>query len=312
VSFSQIGLYTGGFSTAAIEVEGSALTAERGVESELDRLGPEYFSTLAVPLRLGRDISETDRADSPLVCIINEAFAQRYFGGRHPVGLHVATIDGNELRSYEVVGVAGNARTRNLRDEVEPRFYVPAEQRPSSGTNRTLIIRTATGDTALAPAVREATTKVDSALSVADISSIEEQMAPLTAEERTIASLAVVFGSIALTLAAIGLYGVLSYGISRRSGEIAIRIALGAQSGGVVAMILRESLWLVFAGLAVGGVLASFAPRLIASRLYGVAPEDPLTLTLATGILLMVALAAAYLPARRASRLDPMAALHQG
>ena len=313
VSFSQIGLYTGGFSTASIEVEGRTLTAERGVESELDRLGPEYFTTLRIPLRLGRDISENDRADSPWVCIINEAFAQRYLDGRYPIGLHIATIDSNEpRRDYEVVGVVGNARTRSLRDEVEPRFFVPAEQRPSSGTNRTFIIRTTTGGTTLAPAVREATTEVDGALSVSDIASIEEQMAPLTAEERTNARLALVFGTIALTLAGIGLYGVLSYGISRRSGEIAIRIALGAQPGGVVAMILRESLWLVAAGLAVGGVLASLTPRLMASRLYGVAPEDPLTLTLATGTLLVVALAAVYLPARRASRLDPMAALHQG
>ncbi len=312
VSFSQIGPFTGGASTAAIEVEGSALTTE-GVESALDRLGTEYFTTLRIPLRLGRDISESDRADSPLVCIINEAFAQRYFDGRYPIGLHVATVDSNDLRrDYEVVGVAGNARTRSLRDEVEPRFFVPAEQRPSSGTNRTYIIRTTAGGTALAPAVRGATTEVDAALSVSDIASIEEQMAPLTAEERTNARLALVFGTIALTLAGIGLYGVLSYGISRRSGEIAIRIALGAQPGGVVAMILRESLWLVAAGLAVGGVLASLTPRLMASRLYGVAPEDPLTLTLATGTLLAVALAAAYLPARRASRLDPMAALHQG
>ena len=312
VSFSQIGLYTGGFSTASIAVEGGAPTAE-GVESELDRLGTEYFTTLRIPLRLGRDISESDRADSPLVCIINESFAQRYLNGRYPIGLHVATIDSNEpRRDYEVVGVVGNARTRSLRDEVEPRFFVPAEQRPSSGTNRTYIIRATTGGTALASAVREATAEVDRALSVSDIASIEEQMAPLTAEERTNARLALVFGAIALTLAGIGLYGVLSYGISRRSGEIAIRIALGAQPGGVVVMILRESLWLVAAGLVVGGVLASLTPRLMASRLYGVAPEDPLTLTLATGTLLAVALAAAYLPARRASRLDPMAALHQG
>jgi ABC-type antimicrobial peptide transport system permease subunit len=121
-----------------------------------------------------------------------------------------------------------------------------------------------------------------------------------------------VFGITALALAAFGIYGVLSYGVSRRSDEIAIRLALGAKVGGVVWMILRESLWLVLGGIAVGGVLAFYAPRIIASRLYGIAPEDPLTFVLATLALLLVAVGSAYWPARRASRVDPMIALHQG
>jgi ABC-type antimicrobial peptide transport system permease subunit len=144
-----------------------------------------------------------------------------------------------------------------------------------------------------------------------DLASIEEHMAPLTADERTTAQLAVVFGTIAVTLAAIGLYGVLSYGISRRSSEIAIRMALGAHSRGIIAMILRETAGLVVVGLLVGSALAYVGSRMLASRLYGIAPQDPLTLTLATGVLLLVALIAAYLPARRASRMDPMTALHQ-
>ena len=311
VSFSQLGLFTGYFSTTSIKIEGSALTAEQDVESNLDRVGTGYFTTLGIPLRLGRDISESDRGDSPLVCVVNEAFVRRYFDGRHPIGLHVTTVDEGE-RAYEVIGVAADARTRSLRDEVEPRFFVPSEQRPSSGTNRTFIIRTRNEAPSLATTVREATTEVDTALSVSGIVTIDQQMAPQTAEERAIARLALVFGTIALLLAGIGLYGVLSYGVSRRSDEIAIRIALGARSTRVVAMILRENLWLVAAGLLVGGVLAFFAPRLIASRLYGVSPVDPPTLVLATSVLLFVAFAAAYLPARRAARVDPMIALHQG
>jgi ABC-type antimicrobial peptide transport system permease subunit len=133
----------------------------------------------------------------------------------------------------------------------------------------------------------------------------------LTAQDRTTAQLAVVFGCVALTLAAIGLYGVLSYGITRRTAEIAVRLALGAQGGRVIAMILGETLGLVAAGLALGGALAYAASRLIDSRLYGVAPQDPLTLIASTALLALVAAAAAYLPARRASRLDPMAALRQ-
>ena len=136
-------------------------------------------------------------------------------------------------------------------------------------------------------------------------------MAPLTAQDRVTAQLALVFGGVALALAAIGLYGVLSYAVARRTGEIAIRIALGAQPAGVIAMILRETVSLVIGGLVVGAGLAYAASRLIDSRLYGVAPQDPLTLVLATSLLLLVALGAAYLPARKAARLDPMTALRQ-
>src|SRR6185295_19958145 len=141
--------------------------------------------------------------------------------------------------------------------------------------------------------------------------SIDERMAPLTAQDRTVAQLAVVFGSVALALAAIGLYGVLSAGIARRRGEIAIRLALGAEPGRVVSMILRETIGVVGAGLALGSGLAYAASRLIDSRLYGVAPQDPLTLALATGLLVAVALSAASLPALRASKLDPIAALRE-
>ena len=139
----------------------------------------------------------------------------------------------------------------------------------------------------------------------------EEQMAPLVAQDRATAQLALVFGGAALSLAAMGLYGLLSYGVVQRTSEIAVRIALGARATAVVAMILRETVVLVGAGLLAGGALAYAASRLIASRLYGVEPQDPATLALATSLLLAVALSAAYLPARRAAGLDPMRALRQ-
>ena len=315
-SFSQLGLFSGGNSTATIEVSGSAPMVTRGrdsADSALDRVGAGYFTTLRIPILRGRDISETDRADTYKVCIVNEAFVQEHFGGRDPIGMRVTTVDDGVRTAYEVVGIVGDARTQTVRDDVEPRFFVPAEQRPSGGTSRTFLIRTTSGAAGVIPAVREAMNGVDAQLSGSDLdlASIEEQMAPLTADERTTARLAVVFGVVALTLAAIGLYGVLSYGITRRSSEIAIRMALGAQSRGIVAMILRETAGLLVAGLVVGSALAYVGSRMIANRLYGVAPQDPLTLTLATGVLLFVALIAAYLPARRASRVDPTAALHQ-
>jgi ABC-type antimicrobial peptide transport system permease subunit len=210
-----------------------------------------------------------------------------------------------------VVGVARNAQTQGLRDDMEPRFFPAARQPPSSVDSPTFLIRTTAQNVSVLPAVRKTIQRVDAALPILSMRSIEEQMIPLMAQDRNTAQLAIVFGCVALGLAAIGLYGTLSYGIARRRGEIAVRIALGAHPGRVIAMILRETFVMLIAGLALGGGLAYAAVRLIDSRLYGIAPQDPLTLALAAGVLVVVALTAAYLPARTASKLDPMAALRR-
>jgi predicted permease len=313
-SFSQLGLFTGGESSDTIDVEGYTPKGPDDDESAQDAIGPRYFSTLGVPMRLGREIVETDGGDGPGVCVVNEAFAQKFFDRRNPIGMRITLVsdDGQGSRtSYQVVGVAHNARTHSLRDAVEPRYFVPAARQSSSSNSPTLLIRTATETPPVLAAVRAAIRGIDPAMPIMSATSLEEQLAPLTAQDRAIAQLAVVFGGIALTLAAIGLYGVLSYGVARRTGEIAIRIALGAQPGRVVSMILGETVAVVSAGLVLGGGLACAAARLIDSRLYGVAPQDPLTLAVATALLLSVALVAAYLPAFRASKLDPMVALRQ-
>jgi predicted permease len=311
-SFSQLGLFSGGESSATIEVEGYAPKGDRDRGSALDVVGPGYFSTLGVPIALGREILESDRAGAPKVCVINEAFAKRFFDRRNPIGMRITMRDDGDRRTaYQVVGVAKNAHTQDLRGDVRPRYFVAARQAASSIKSPTFLIRTATETTPVMAAVRKTIERVDAALPILSAGSIEDQMAPSIAQDRATAQLAVVFGCVALTLAAIGLYGVLSYGIARRTGEIAIRIALGARSGRVISMILRETAGLVSGGLALGGGLAYAASRLIDSRLYGVAPQDPLTLALATLLLLLVALSAAYVPARRASRLDPMVALRQ-
>ena len=210
-----------------------------------------------------------------------------------------------------MVGVASDAHTQSLRDAVAPRYFVAGYQALDSVKSPTLLIRTAGDAAPVMPVARKTVERVDAALPIVSASSVEQQIAPLTAQDRTTAQLAVVFGGVALTLAAIGLYGVLSYGVSRRTGEIAIRIALGAQAGRVISMILRETLGLVAAGLVLGALLAYAAAYVIDSRLYGVAPQDPATLWLAAALLLLVALVAAYLPAHRASRVEPIAALRR-
>ncbi|HEY7190683.1 MAG TPA: ABC transporter permease [Vicinamibacterales bacterium] len=311
-TFSQLGLFSGGVSSASIEVEGSALKTDREREYALDRVGADYFGTLGIPIRVGRDISDGDRSDSPKVCVVNDAFVRLFFDGRSPLGFHVTTIDDSDRRtSYEIVGVAGNARTQALRGDVRPRFYVPAEQLPSRNGSRIFLIRTASESTAVTAAIRQAIAEVDNAMTLAQFDSLGDRLAGLTAEERALARVVTVFGVTALLLATIGLYGVLSYSVAKRAGEIAIRLALGAPSSRVVSMILGETIGLVVVGLTVGGALAYAASRMIGSRLYGVAPHDPLTLVAATGLLLTVALIAAYVPAVRASRLNPMTALRQ-
>jgi predicted permease len=303
-SFSQLGLFTGGESSATVEVEGFSRKTDDDRDSAFDRVGPKYFATLGVPILLGREFLESDRGDAPGVCVINEAFAQRFFERRNPLGFHVTLSNVDGGASYQVVGVARNIRMQGLRGAVEPRFYIPTTEH-----SPTLLIRTATDAAPSMEAVRKTIQRVDAALPIISARSIQEQMAPLTAQDRSTAQLAAAFGCVALLLAAIGLYGVLSYGVARRTAEIAVRIALGARPSRVTSMILRETVGVVVAGLALGGVLAFAASRLIGSRLYGVTPQDPLTLVLATGLLLVVALAAAYVPAKRASRLDPITAL---
>jgi predicted lysophospholipase L1 biosynthesis ABC-type transport system permease subunit len=201
--------------------------------------------------------------------------------------------------------------TQDFRRRVAPRFYVPARPGSSDLNSPTFLIRTATNSARVMTAVRDVAQRVTPSSPITDAGSIDEQMAPLTAQDRTTARLAVGFGAVALALAAVGLYGVLSYGVARRTGELAIRIALGARSSRVIAMILQETVVLLVAGLAFGAVLAYASLRLIDSRLYGIEPQDPLTLASAAGLLVAVAIVAAYLPAHRASRVDPMMALRQ-
>ncbi len=310
VTFSQLGIFSGGESSDGIAVEGHPAQNDHERNAATDVAGPGYFSSLGIPLLLGRDILESDSMGAPAVCVINEAFARRFFSGRNPLGMRITLTDADHKAEYHVVGVAKDARTEDLRGPVKPRFFTAAGQDPPR-TSPTFLIRTATETAPIAIAVRKAIQRVDAALPVPTVDSLEEQMAPLTAQDRTIAQLAIVFGLVALALAAIGLYGVLSYGVARRAGEIAIRIALGSQPSNVVAIILRETLGLLATGLAIGAALAWAAVGLIHSRLYGVAPQDPLTLAAAAALLMSVALFAAYLPARRASRLDPITALRQ-
>ena len=243
--------------------------------------------------------------------MINETFAKRFFEGRNPLGMHITSSRDNKSITYEVVGVAANAHTQNLRDEVHPRFFIPATEEFGESETPVFLIRTVMEPAPILPAARQAIQRLDPSLPIFSARTAEDQISPWMSQEQTTARIAVVFASAALALAAIGLYGVLAYGVARRRTEIAIRIALGAPPARVVAMILGETSSLVIAGLLAGFGLEYGASRLIANRLFGVAPEDPVTLAAAITLLVGVTLLAAYLPAQRASRLNPIAALRQ-
>jgi predicted permease len=315
-SFSHNGVFTGSNSSDPVQVEGFVPKTDKDKNSAWDMVGPRYFSTLGVPILRGREILESDQAGSSKVCVINQAFAKQFFAGRNPLGLHVTVIDessdGTKSTTYEVVGVARNYRMNSLREDVQTRFFEPISQAHGDNVKRAnFLIRTASANSGVLASVRRTFQQVDAALPITYANTMDEHLVPLTGTERATAQVAVVFGCIALVLAAIGLYGVLSYNIARRRGEIAIRIALGAQPVRVVRMILRETGVLVVAGLLVGGGLTYAASRWIAGQLYGIAPHDPIVLTISAALLVGVALGAVYLPARRASRVTPMAALRQ-
>jgi putative ABC transport system permease protein len=309
VTFSQLGLFTGAFTNQAIEVEGYTPPQGREPNTSVDSVGPDYFATLGIPLVQGRDIQQSDTRAATKICVINETFAEQFFARRNPIGLRISIVDDDDRRTaFLVVGLARDARTRSPREAAEPRLFVAGRQQVPGVGSPTYLVR-AQSDAPIAAAVRNAIMDVDASAPVTSIRTARERLAPLTAQDRAIARLAVAFGIVALALAAIGLYGVLSYGVARRTSEIAVRIALGARPARVIAMILRETAGVVAVGVIAGGALALAASRFIAETLFGVEPRDPVTFALAAAVLLTVAGFAAYLPARRASKLEPVAAL---
>jgi predicted permease len=308
-SYSNNGLFGGSDNGDQIAVEGYAARANENLGSRYDQVGPGYFSTLGIPVRLGREITAQDRAGGPMVCVINETFAKRFFDGRNPIGLHVSQEYAEVRHSYEVVGVVRDSRQNRLRGEVEHRFYVPATQPAASIGAVAFLIRPA-GDTArVMMDVRRAIQQAEPNMTITVARALTEAIDRRIVQDRLLAQLSMAFGVVAVLLAAIGLYGVLSYGVARRTNEIGIRKALGAQQRTLMGMILRETGWLLLVGLLAGAALSAAGVRLITSRLYGLTASDPIAFVSAIAVLGIVAIAATWLPAYRASRVDPLVAL---
>jgi predicted permease len=316
VGYSQPPLLSGGISSTDIFIEGhtyaraqSSLetTRPRGDILNQVRVSSGFFRTLGVPLLAGRLLSDRDDAKAPKVVVINETAARRHFApNENPIGKRFGfTLE--RRAEVEIVGIVRDVKYNSVRDAAPPTMYFPLAQRWFPGV--TFEVRTATDPTALVRAVREAVREVDPNLPVTNTTTQAEAVEGRLAQEKLFARAYALFGLLALALAAIGLFGLMSYGVSRRTSEIGIRMALGAGRGDIVAMVLKESMTMVVVGIVVGLAGALAAGRFLSTLLFGLQPTDPMTIGAAVLVMIGVSLVAGYLPARRAARVDPMVAL---
>ncbi len=326
VTYSDRPLFNGFDGAFAIKPEGFTSRREEDRGSTGGFVGPAYFSTIGIPMLAGREIGPRDGPASPRVCVINEAFAKHFFAGRNPIGKHLTITSG----SLEIVGVAKDARVNSLRGAIEPKFYAAADQNSGAFSFE---IRTIGDPSRIVHAVRSSVLGVDENLSISDVQTLDQKIDAQNAQPRLIADVCTIFGVIALFLAAIGIYAVLSYNVARRTNEFGIRMALGAERSRITGMVLEETGLMIVAGLLAGVTAAAAAARLLAAQLYGVKAAVPrwslasyehvdsatqlygigamdlLTIAGTICILIAIALIAAYIPAARAAQVDPASAL---
>ncbi len=306
-SFTENGIFTGTESISNLAVPGFEMRERTDSLSYYDQVGPAFVAATGARLRRGRDFNEQDAEGTSPVVLLNESFARHYFKDQSPIG---TTIRLGDSASAEVVGVVADVKDHSLTGSARKRFYVSYLQHPLgyAGLLR-LVIRTSGDPALLIQPIRAAIAAENADLPIRSVDPLARLMRQSIAEERLLANLAIVFAGTALLLAAIGLYGVMSYAVSRRSGEIGLRVALGAQRATLVAMVLRDALVLVAIGITVGVPLTLGASRIIRNQLHGVAPTDPVAFGVALAVLALGALLAALVPAIRASRVAPVVAL---
>jgi predicted permease len=293
---------------ATIHVEGYKARQEEDMNPHLTAVSPGFFSTLGIPVLMGRDFTAADRLGAPKVALVNESFAKYFFKKENPIGRRIGEDGGDGPGDIEIVGVVKDAKYDSLRDDKMRFFYVPYLQDPTPGYIG-VDIRTAGAPEAIMPAIRHEIAQIDPTLALWDFKTMETQVNESLFAERMIATLCAAFGLLATTLASIGLYGVMAFSVARRTREIGIRIALGAARRSVVGMVLTEVSWMCLIGIGVGIPLSIGISRYIASQLYGVTPTDALTLILAAVTMAIVSLLAGFIPARRAATVDPTIAL---
>jgi predicted permease len=307
VSAAELGVLSGNDWRSTIRIEGYEPQEGTNMNPSFNRVGPAFFRTMGMPLVGGREFDERDMAGSPRVAVVNESMAKYFFGDGPAIGRRFG-IGGGDPGSYQIVGVVRDAQAVSLRNEPLRFVYVPYRQ-ADDVTALTFYVRTNAGAPSPAAAAREAVLRVDPALPVYDMKTMDAQVGESLFIDRMVALLSVAFGILATLLAAVGLYGVMSYSVARRTREIGIRMALGAERGRVLWLVVREGAMLAAIGVAVGLIGAAFLTRRVEAQLFGLSPLDPSTLAGAAALLAVVALLASYVPARRATSIDPMLAL---
>jgi putative ABC transport system permease protein len=291
----------------AIWLEGAS--REQKIDTLLMAVGPDYFKTLRMPLLAGRAFDQRDMPNTPLVAIVSETFARQLLNGANPIGrmFRREATPGASETVYQIIGLVRDSKYEELREEPSPVVFVASSQDPhNSGLQ--LLIHSNLPQTEITAAVRRTLGEFNPNIDVS-FQGFKAMVEESVLRERLLATLSGFFGVLALLLASIGLYGILSYGVASRTKEIGIRMALGAQAREVLALVLREAFVLVLVGVAVGLPVIFAATRFASTLLFGLTPTDPVSLTLATLLLFMVALVAGYLPARRATKVDPLVAL---
>lgn len=309
-SAAQIPLLVGTDNNSGVEIEGKVRNGDPEEQRvSRDRVAPKFFSTLGVPLLAGREFSASDTLDSPKVAIVNETFVQKYLADRNPVGARFGFGTGNGVKTdVEVVGVVKDEKYANVREDKRAFVFSPIDQDKTLG-EATFYVRTSQAPESLSGAIRDTVRKIDPSLPTAHMKTEETVVSEDLSGETIVAGMSLTFGLVAALLGCVGIYGVLAFLVVQRTREIGIRIALGAMQGDIRRLVLREAVVLVAIGVAIGVPAAYGLGRLMDSMLYGVSAGQPLTLLAGPALMAVVALAAAYIPARRATRVDPMVAL---
>jgi predicted permease len=308
VGLSQIPVLTGTDMGSNITVEGRKNLDSDERHVNFDAVSPNYFSTMRVPLLSGREFNAGDTAGSMKVAVINEAMVKLFFPKQNPIGVHFALGGGQVKPDIEIVGVVKNAKEDHVRSGDRPYFYLPYSQFGKLN-GMTFYVRSQQDPLLIANELRESVRQADANLPVYELKTVRRVVDEDLFAERVIAGLSASFGSLAALLAALGIYGVLAYVVVQRTREIGIRMALGAKETHVRSLIFREMGFMVLAGAAVGLPLAYGLARLGESILFGVHAEDFSVYTLALALIAVIALAACYVPTRRATRVDPIVAL---
>jgi len=295
---------------STVTIRGRATNPNEEMDVSDILIGPNYAETLSLPLMLGRGLGLQDTPSSARVAVVNQTFAEYFYPGQNPIGRRITFEEKSDKDDVEIVGVIGDVKYRSAKEKADRTVYRPILQVQDGGAfANTIQLRTDGDPMNIAPTVRAAVAQIDDKLTISGLTSLRTQTDEALRQEKLLAQLVSFFGALALVLAAVGLYGIMAHAVVRRTNEIGIRMALGAERGNIIWMVLKDSLVLVIIGIMIGVPTALAAAQLVSTQLFGLGGSDPITLLISIGVLSVVALFAGYLPARKASRVNPLIAL---